>query len=150
MAKASSGNDKGSDSKMGGAVAPDSGGSILGMVASVFILAVTAIATLINKAWHSITEGGHVKAAFRQGADEIGEALKAFPDSISVQEPGAILNPTQGEIAADRKPAFQSSYYSSFSSTPAKPWPSEVARDHQSDTGSGRDRGSDLDGGSSL
>ena len=38
-------------------------------------------------------------AALRQGAKEIGTALKAFPDSISVDEPGTALNPTQGEIA---------------------------------------------------
>ena len=28
-----------------------------------------------------------------------GVALKAFPESIHVDEPGTILNPTQGEIA---------------------------------------------------
>jgi hypothetical protein len=38
-------------------------------------------------------------AALRQGAKEIGSALKAFPESISVDEPGTMLHPTQGEIA---------------------------------------------------
>ena len=38
-------------------------------------------------------------AALRQGGKELGTALKAFPDSISVDEPGTVLTPTQGEIA---------------------------------------------------
>lgn len=38
-------------------------------------------------------------AALRQGGKELGAALKAFPDSISVDEPGTLLTPTQGEIA---------------------------------------------------
>jgi len=42
---------------------------------------------------------GALSAAVRQGAGEIGTALKAFPDSIQVDEPGAIFSPTQGEIA---------------------------------------------------
>lgn len=36
---------------------------------------------------------GPIAAAIRQGADEIGMALKAFPDSIQTQEPGSVLNP---------------------------------------------------------
>ncbi|APW58639.1 hypothetical protein [Paludisphaera borealis] len=47
---------------------------------------------------------GTLAAAFRQGADELYEALKPFPQSIQVHEPGTLLNPTQGEIAADRRP----------------------------------------------
>jgi hypothetical protein len=42
---------------------------------------------------------GALQAAGRQGVKELGEALKAFPDSISVSEPGGIFSPTQGEIA---------------------------------------------------
>jgi hypothetical protein len=42
---------------------------------------------------------GALAAAMRQGGKEIGTALKAFPDSISVDEPGTALSPTQGEIA---------------------------------------------------
>ena len=38
-------------------------------------------------------------AALRQGGKELGTALKAFPESISVDEPGTVLSPTQGEIA---------------------------------------------------
>lgn len=62
--------------------------------------------TLINHAmasvFHAATRDGTLAAAFRQGAGEAGQALKAFPDSIQVHEPGTILNPTQGEIAASR------------------------------------------------
>ena len=42
---------------------------------------------------------GALSAAMRQGGKELGTALKAFPDSISVDEPGTVLTPTQGEIA---------------------------------------------------
>lgn len=54
---------------------------------------------LVQKA----TQDGHLAAAFRQGIDELGVALKPLPDSIQAQEAGTIFNPTQGEIAADRK-----------------------------------------------
>ena len=52
---------------------------------------------------HKATQDGTIKAAGRMGIDELGAALKAFPDAIQVSETGTIWNPTQGEIAADRK-----------------------------------------------
>ena len=71
--------------------------------------------SLVAKVWDAINKDGHLAAFARQGADEMAVALKAFPESISVDEPGALWNPTQGEIAADRK---------------SKPLsPSEVAKD---------------------
>jgi hypothetical protein len=73
--------------------------------------------SLVSKVWDAITKDGTLAAAWRQGADEIGIALKAFPDSIHAEEPGTILNPTQGEIADDRKPRL--------------PSPSEIAKDKQ-------------------
>ena len=42
---------------------------------------------------------GALSAALRQGGKEIATALKPLPDSISIDEPGSILSPTQGEIA---------------------------------------------------
>jgi hypothetical protein len=42
-------------------------------------------------------------AALRQGFKEAGTALKAFPDSISVDEPGTVASPTQGEIAEQNR-----------------------------------------------
>lgn len=58
--------------------------------------------SLVARVWDAITKDGHLAAAGRQGLDELATALKAFPDSIGVDEPGTIFNPTQGEIAADR------------------------------------------------
>lgn len=42
-------------------------------------------------------------AALRQGGKEFGTALKAFPDSISIEEPGGVLSPTQGEVAEQNR-----------------------------------------------
>jgi|GEM_PF-7063214 len=42
---------------------------------------------------------GAMSAALRQGGKEIGMALKPLPDSISIEENGTVLSPTQGEIA---------------------------------------------------
>lgn len=50
-----------------------------------------------------VTQDGHLAAAGRQGLDELGQALKPFPESIQTSEPGAIFEPTQGEVAAARK-----------------------------------------------
>lgn len=74
----------------------------------------TASPSLVARVWDAITRDGTLAAAGRQGADEFAQALKAFPDSIGVDEPGTIMNPTQGEIAADRR---------------EMPSPSEIARD---------------------
>ena len=71
--------------------------------------------SLVARVWDAITKDGHLAAAGRQGLDELATALKAFPDSIGVDEPGTIFNPTQGEIAADREPRRLS--------------PSEIAKD---------------------
>jgi len=51
-----------------------------------------------------IMRDGTLAAAFRQGAEELWQALKPFPDMIEAREHETILSPTQGEIAADRKP----------------------------------------------
>ena len=64
----------------------------------------SAIAGGIGSVIGAVMEDGTIAAAGRQGADEFGMALKAFPDSIQVQEPGTIFNPTQGEIAEARRP----------------------------------------------
>jgi hypothetical protein len=46
---------------------------------------------------------GALAAALRQGGKELGTALKPFPESIAVDEPGTILHPTQGEIAESNR-----------------------------------------------
>lgn len=64
----------------------------------------SAIAGGIGAAISGMLQDGTIAAAGRQGVGEIGQALKAFPDSIQVQEPGTLWNPTQGEIAEARRP----------------------------------------------
>lgn len=116
------------------------------------------VATVIAKVWHGLTSDGTLAAAARQGADELGSALKAFPESIQVQETGSIWNPTQGEIAADRSNAnaatgkgFSSTHTAySASSLPPHPWPSEVARDTAYQPGQDRSAGHDQSHDQSL
>jgi hypothetical protein len=66
--------------------------------------AVTYVTATAALAWQKATNDGMLAAAGRQGLDEIGAALKAFPESIQMHEPGTIGNPTQGEVAASRRP----------------------------------------------
>lgn len=119
-------------------------GSLLGMAATVAVVAVVTVARLVAKLWDGLTRDGTIQAFMRQGADELGAALKAFPDAIQVQEPGSVWNPTQGEIASRRSPGRHTGSYISFSNHP-HPWPSEVARENRNrpDTGKGRDHGHD-------
>ena len=64
--------------------------------------AVAYVAATFSTLWHHATKDGTLAAFGRQGIDELGEALKAFPEAIQTQESGSIWNPTQGEIAASR------------------------------------------------
>jgi hypothetical protein len=57
----------------------------------------------VGRVTKPIMRDGFLAAMWRQGIGEIGEALKAFPDSISHDEPGVLFSPTQGEIAEGRK-----------------------------------------------
>lgn len=85
------------------------------------------------------TKDGTLAAAFRQGIDELGTALKAFPDSIQVQESGSIWNPTQGEIAAARKDTLPSP--SEIAANPTAYLP-EQGRGNEQDRG--QDRGMEM------
>jgi hypothetical protein len=91
----------------------------------------------VAKVWNAVMADGHLEAAWRQGINEVGTALKAFPDSIGVDQPGTLWNPTQGEIAADRNdsPAGRA------------PWPSEIASQNRNqpvnDNGNGNENGHD-------
>lgn len=105
------------------AVSADSGMKAhIGPVEAFFLGAATAAAKL----WHALTSDGVLAAAGRQGIDELGVALKAFPEAIQVQEIGTIFSPTQGEIAADRKQAEGFWVRNSVNDLP-HPWPSEIA-----------------------
>ena len=58
---------------------------------------------MANDGTHRKIGAGVGLAALRQGGKELGTALKAFPDSIAVDEPGTVLSPTQGEIAEQNR-----------------------------------------------
>ncbi len=89
------------------------------------------IGTIAN----AITKDGMLAAAFRQGATELAIALRAFPDTIHAEEPGTLLNPTQGEIADNRKLPSPSEI--AADKTPHRP---ENGQDHGNDHGYGRGR----------
>jgi hypothetical protein len=89
----------------------------------------------VNSIIEPLTRDGTLAASFRQGADEMAVALKAFPESISVDEPGTILNPTQGEIAADRKQKLPSPSEIAADKQPYRPEPG-----HDQDHGQGIER----------
>ena len=64
------------------------GGGFLGAIAAIY---------------HAVMRGGELQAAFRTGIDELGHALKAFPDSIQARaEPGGMFEPLHSDIAAAR------------------------------------------------
>lgn len=113
---------------------------------SLFDTVVLGAAAAVGKLWHAVTDDGILAAAGRQGIDELGAALKAFPESIQVQETGTMWNPTQGEIAADRQHTRNSSNHFA-SSGPPHPWPSKIAKANQHqpgiDHGPGHDNGHD-------
>jgi len=90
---------------------------------------------LVARIWHAITKDGTLAAAGRLGAEEFAQALRAFPETIHAEEPGTFLNPTQGEIAADRKTKLPSPSDIAASRQPYRP---EPGQDH--DHGHGRDR----------
>ena len=103
----------------------ESGGVSSGV--GIITQAATRMAEAVTSVFRAITRDGHLAAAGRLGVDELGEALKAFPDSIQKQEPGTIWNPTQGEVTADRKASrhvHPTTYGASASRSPG-----EIARD---------------------
>ena len=73
--------------------------------------------------------GGELQAAFRQGANELGAALKAFPDAIQIDEPGAAFNPLYRDLAGDA-PAHAAESGMEAAVTPL-PSPIEIAQQSQ-------------------
>ena len=59
----------------------DKAGGRSGGVIGTFVMPVVAIGTLLGKAWNAVMADGVIEAAGRQGIDELGAALKAFPES---------------------------------------------------------------------
>jgi hypothetical protein len=88
--------------------------------------------SLAVRMWEAMNRDGTLKAAWRQGADEAAIALKAFPDSIQVDEVGTIFSPTQGEIAADRNQRLPTPSEIAKSKTP---YVTEQTQGHDQDHG---------------
>jgi hypothetical protein len=57
----------------------------------------------VRAGYNAVMRGGEIQAAFRQGFNELGAALKAFPDSLQVDEPGAVFNPLYRDIPSETK-----------------------------------------------
>ena len=92
---------------------------------------------------HAIKDG-ILAAAGRMGIDELGAALKAFPDSIQQQETGAIWNPTQGEVAEARAEPAEPTV--GLGQKPWLPSPSQIAAEtkpYQQEAEQGRQRDQD-------
>ena len=100
------------------------GGGIFGILAAIFSIAKSALSSTFN----AVMKDGTLAAAGRQGIDELGMALKPFPDSIQSTVPGTIWNPTQGEIAASRSNANAAAN----DNAALLPSPSEIARGNSS------------------
>ena len=124
----------------------EASGIVGGIVDAVF-LPFEMIGKAVGNVVQAIFADGTLEAAGRQGLDELGAALKAFPDSIQVQESGTIWNPTQGEIAASRNLGGEIGERPSWSSL-AAPRSAEAAdhNRHQPEL----DQGHDHDAGHSM
>jgi hypothetical protein len=121
----------------------DAGDKASGGIVGLLFKPFEVIGTMIGKAWDAIMADGVLEAAGRQGIDELGAALKPFPESIQVSELGTLWSPTPGEIAADR----EHGRHSATSSGPPHPWPSELANQNRhlpsKDHGNGHENGHD-------
>jgi hypothetical protein len=87
-----------------------------------------SFADTIASMYNAVMRGGEIQGAFRQGIAELGAALKAFPDSIQIDEPGALFSPLHSDIAAANR---------SYGVGPANdrmPTPSQIADGHSSAT----------------
>lgn len=74
---------------------------------------------VVQAAYQAAMQGGEIQAAVRQGFNELGTALKAFPDAIQVDEPGAAFNPLFRDIPSESKTNDRGG--------PDLPTPSEIA-----------------------
>ena len=86
---------------------------------------VSAVAEALGNAWDTVTGSPALNAMARQGADELGAALKAFPDSIQQEEVGVAWNPPVSEIAAERQ----------MIEPPTNYYQADTGRGYEADTG---------------
>jgi hypothetical protein len=94
-----------------------------------------AVNARIDAVTEPVLRDGMLAAAFRQGASELYTALKPFPDTIQVNQPGTILNPTQGEIARARDPNAPSPSDIAREDSPSPP---DSGHEHDHELGRGR------------
>lgn len=118
----------------------------VGMAVRVGLYMAAAVTSIVQRVWNGLTADGYLPAAVRQGADELGAALKAFPDSVQTQEHGTIFNPTQGEIARDRNGnGMQGQWH--HSSARNLPTPGQLVREHRSNLAMEQERGQEQERG---
>jgi hypothetical protein len=82
----------------------------------------------VGAVYRAVFRDGTLDAAFRQGADELWQALKAFPETIEVHESGTILNPLHSTIAKDSQ-MLSASADLHQAETGHAPSPSEIVRE---------------------
>jgi hypothetical protein len=123
--------------RSGGEVTPP-GGGIIGVILTPVTMIAAGIASMVSALWND-----RELAAFgRQGIDELGAALKPFPDSIQVQETGTIWNPTQAEVTnSGNLGGHRRSSYSSL--TPPRGWSAEEENGQRRDNGQEKSNGQD-------
>jgi hypothetical protein len=79
--------------------------------------------SVVTAVYHAVFRDGTVDAFLRQGANELGAVFgKALPDSVQIDEPGAVFNPIYSDIAAEK-----SSHARSESAS--LPSPAEIAQE---------------------
>ena len=91
------------------------------------------VADLLGKAWDFVTGDKYINAMARQGANELGSALKAFPDSVA-------------EYRWVHSDDNDSAHGQDSHSVGRAPWPSEIAEANRiapPGNSSGRDLGND-------
>ena len=77
-----------------------------------------------NEAQKPKLGAGALKAAGYHGLHEVGEALKAFPDSISITEPGTLgAPPPSREVYESRNPKVEPSKMSTMDPSAPEPVP---------------------------
>jgi hypothetical protein len=64
--------------------------------------ATRSVASGLGTAADKLMEDGTLKAAAVQGIDELGTALKAFPDAVQAQSVGTVWHPLASQMAKER------------------------------------------------
>lgn len=90
---------------------------------------VVQAAKVVAAVSQAVMRDGHIAAMGRQGAGELGQALKAFPESVQNDTPGTLFNPTQGEIAKSRDAGVHGADDRPSQAKVGPPTPSEIAKE---------------------